>query len=410
MGSPRVIASPRALRPAGARRPTADAPSLREAASSARPLSEVCHGLCQCVDLGADAIPCPLSFLLPFSGSLSVALCLPVSVSPSPCVPARSCLSVCLSASASRRLGSVSLNLHLFLSLSLLTPGLPRVLWLWPWLPRLRRPAVSRGVGACECLCVCPCACMSLVRSLRKVLCLEGGVGARGASVGRRGGADELWFTALVAPGGFGHRAGAGQDGRSGPRLGCAQARRRLRGPRAPAGPRGHAALSSEALGGGGGGGGGRRPPSGGGPGGSQGGRAPRPPRPSPHRAPHPTPAQPSPAHARPAAGMPGRLLRVQGPGSRKPCGPPGRAGPGGCWPGVAVCGARSGVGRPHGRGASGRGSCSSSAARAPWRAAAGWPERQVRGKGRRSAGLLGRPAAAAPVYGHTTLNAPDLV
>ena len=27
----------------------------------------------------------------------------------------------------------------------------------------------------------------------------------------------------------------------------------------------------------------------------------------------------------------------------------------------------------------------------------------------RRSAGLLGRPAAAAPVYGHTTLNAPDL-
>ena len=75
-----------------------------------------------------------------------------------------------------------------------------------------------------------------------------------------------------------------------------------------------------------------------------------------------------------------------------------------------ALCGARSGVGRPHGRGESGRGSCSSSAARAPWRAAAGWPERQVRGKGRRSAGLLGRPAAAAPVYGHTTLNAPDLV
>ena len=49
-----------------------------------------------------------------------------------------------------------------------------------------------------------PWDCMSLVRSLRKVLCLEGGVGARGASVGRRGGADELWFTALVAPGGFG--------------------------------------------------------------------------------------------------------------------------------------------------------------------------------------------------------------
>ena len=45
-----------------------------------------------------------------------------------------------------------------------------------------------------------------------------------------------------------------------------------------------------------------------------------------------------------------------------------------------------------------------------PWRGAAGWPDRQVRAKGRRSAGLLGRPAAAASVYGHTTLNAPDLV
>ena len=403
-----MIASPRALRPAGARRPKADAPSLREAASSAGPLSEVCHGLCQCVDLGADAIPCPLSFLLPFSGSLSVALCLPVSVSPSPCVPARSCLSVCLSASASRRLGSVSLNLHLFLSLSLLTPGLPRVLWLWPWLPRLRRPAVSRGVGACECLCVCPCACMSLVRSLRKVLCLEGGVGARGASVGRRGGADELWFTALVAPGGFGHRAGAGQDGRSGPRLGCAQARRRLRGPRAPAGPRGHAALSSEALGGGevAEGRGGLRAGAG-----LEGPRVGE--RPD-LRAPHPTalltPAQPSPRptrrrHAGPAAAGPGSRVpeALWSPG-------PGRAGRVLAGAGGSLCGARSGVGRPHGRGESGRGSCSSSAARAPWRAAAGWPERQVRGKGRRSAGLLGRPAAAAPVYGHTTLNAPDLV
>ena len=41
---------------------------------------------------------------------------------------------------------------------------------------------------------------------------------------------------------------------------------------------------------------------------------------------------------------------------------------------------------------------------------AACWPDWQVRAKGRHSAGLLGRPAAAAPVYGHTTLNAPDLV
>ena len=45
---------------------------------------------------------------------------------------------------------------------------------------------------------------------------------------------------------------------------------------------------------------------------------------------PHPsaplTPPHPTPPHARSAAGMPGRLLRVQGPGSRKPRGPPGRA------------------------------------------------------------------------------------
>ena len=286
-------------------------------------------------------VPCPSPVLrLSVSRSVSPSLCLSLPVCA--CALVSVCLSVCLSASASRRLGSVSLNLHLFLSLSLLTPGLPRVLWLWPWLPRLRRPAVSRGVGACECLCVCPCACMSLVRSLRKVLCLEGGVGARGASVGRRGGADELWFTALVAPGGFGHRAGAGQDGRSGPRLGCAQARRRLRGPRAPAGPRGHAALSSEALGGGevAEGRGGLRAGAG-----LEGPRVGE--RPD-LRAPHPTapltPAQPSPAQPTPdppqacRAGCCGS--RVPGPGSPVvPRAGPGRAGAG--WGGgVSVRGA----------------------------------------------------------------------
>ena len=208
-------------------------------------LSLRCATVCASVSISErmpSPVPCP-SPVLRLSVSRSVSPCLCLSLPVCACALVSVCLSVCLSASASRRLGSVSLNLHLFLSLSLLTPGLPRVLWLWPWLPRLRRPAVSRGVGACECLCVCPCACMSLVRSLRKVLCLEGGVGARGASVGRRGGADELWFTALVAPGGFGHRAGAGQDGRSGPRLGCAQARRRLRGPPCP-----HAALQAQHL------------------------------------------------------------------------------------------------------------------------------------------------------------------
>lgn len=133
--------------------------------------------------------------------------------------------------------------------------------------------------------------------------------GKGGASVGRRGGADELWSPALVAAGGFGHRAGAGQDGRSGPRLGCAWARRRLRGPRAPAGPE---ALGSERLGEVGEGlGEGRRPPSRVVPGGSQGGRAPRPRRPSLH------PPRYTPRQAHPAG-----CSR-----SRKPCGPPGRAG-----------------------------------------------------------------------------------
>ena len=91
-----MIASPRALRPAGARRPKADAPSLREAASSAGPLSEVCHGLCQCVDLGADAIPCPLSFSR--SPALCQSLCVSLSLSlpPRVCLRARVCLSVCI--------------------------------------------------------------------------------------------------------------------------------------------------------------------------------------------------------------------------------------------------------------------------------------------------------------------------
>ena len=186
---------------------------------------------------------------LPLSVSLSVARCLPLSVSPSPCVPARSCLSVCLSlsASASRRLGSVSLNLHLFLSLSLLTPGLPRVLWLWPWLPRLRRPAVSTE------------------RALH-LSCTTRDRSPGGRVAGRR---------------------------RSAPRTPPPPASTRLA---RPGGPRG---------------------------------------------------------------------FRDPGPWTRS-----------------------SRPGMP----------------------AAGWAERQVGAKGRRSAGLLGRPAAAAPVYGHTTLNAPDLV
>ena len=44
----------------------------------------------------------------------------------------------------------------------------------------------------------------------------EGRAGVGEGSTGRRGGAEALRSTALVATGGFGHWAGARQDGRSG--------------------------------------------------------------------------------------------------------------------------------------------------------------------------------------------------
>ena len=46
--------------------------------------------------------------------------------------------------------------------------------------------------------------------------------GARGATVGQRGGADTLRSTTLVAHHVFSHWAGAGQDGLFRPQLGCA--------------------------------------------------------------------------------------------------------------------------------------------------------------------------------------------
>ena len=148
--------------------------------------------------------------------------------------------------------------------------------------------------------------------------------------------------------------------------------------------PLGRTALSSERDPG--------RPgsPSAAGPGEARGGRAPRPPRPSAH------PPGPARTHAR-TPGMPlGVLeaLRAAEPGQAF-------AGHGAAvFGGVAALAGRSLVAGP-----------SAQVQRAPpGRGAAGWPDRQVRAKGRRSAGLLGRPAAAASVYGHTTLNAPDLV
>ena len=54
-----MTARPRAEHPAGAR-PKAEASFLEEAATSAWPLSEVCHGG-QCVCLGSGAILSPVS-------------------------------------------------------------------------------------------------------------------------------------------------------------------------------------------------------------------------------------------------------------------------------------------------------------------------------------------------------------
>ena len=158
------------------------------------------HRLCQCVCLGSDAILSPLSVsrLL----SLCHSLCVSLSLSLPPCV----CVCVCVYARVHVRLSvclylplavleSVSEPSSLSASVSPDTrppvrssgPGLSQILWLW--LTSLRRPPVS-------CLCACPCACLSLVCSLRKVVCLAGGVGARGSSVGRRGGAEALGWTA----------------------------------------------------------------------------------------------------------------------------------------------------------------------------------------------------------------------
>ena len=164
----------------------------------------------------------------------------------------------------------------------------------------------------------------------------EGRAGVGEGSTGRRGGAEALRSTALVATGGFGHCAGARQDGRSGhpwatprPAGGSVAQGQRGGGPRgAPAGPearhlRSRVALSSELDGG--------RP--------TERGRAWR----------HPgweggetsAPFTPTPRtrrHARQAASGPGN--------------PPGpRAQPGGCWPwwvavfgGVAASAGRSPV------------------------------------------------------------------
>ena len=145
----------------------------------------------------SDPMPSSLPCLL-FAVSLSLALCLHLSLPPCVCV----CVCVCVCA---RACACVCLSVCLYLPLAVLEsvselsslsasvspdtrrpvrssgPSLSQVLWLW--LTSLRRRAV-------DCLCVCPCDCLSLVCSLRKVVCLSGGVGERGGGLGRAKGRD----------------------------------------------------------------------------------------------------------------------------------------------------------------------------------------------------------------------------
>ena len=107
------------------------------------------------------------------------------------------CISLSPSCSLSRKLRSLSASVSPDSRPPVRSsgPGLSREPWLW--LRSWRREAVSLGVAAGECLCVCRCACLSLVCPLRKVVCLAGGLGARGRGLGRaRGGAEALRSTA----------------------------------------------------------------------------------------------------------------------------------------------------------------------------------------------------------------------
>ena len=129
---------------------------------------------------------------------LSVTRSVSLSLSLPPCVCVYVCVCVCVCDCV-----HVSLSVCLYLPLTVFEcvsepsslsasvspdsqPPIRSFLWPWPLTgamalaEELAPAAVSLRVGACECLCVCPCACLWLICSLRKVVCLVGGVGARG--------------------------------------------------------------------------------------------------------------------------------------------------------------------------------------------------------------------------------------
>ena len=295
-------------------------------------------------------VPCPSPALrLSVSRSVSPSLCLSLPVCACALVSVCLSVSVCICLAPSWECVSEPSSLSVSVS------------------PDPRPPtgamavALAAALAPAGCLpwrgCLRVSVCLSVCLHVARLLPPEGPVlgGRRGGKggLGRakgRGGADELlvhraggsrW---LWAPGRC--RAGWALRATAGLRTGPQEAQRTAgpsgpRSQRAP-GPRGP---EQRRPGGGGGGGGGvgglggRRGGEGGevaeGGGGLRAGPGLEGPRvgerqdlrpASPLRAPHPTPPHPTPPHARSAAGMPGRLLRVQGPGSRKPRGPPGRA------------------------------------------------------------------------------------
>ena len=311
-------------------------------------LSLRCVTVCASVSISErmpSPVPCPSPALrLSVSRSVSPSLCLSLPVCACALVSVCLSVSVCICLAPSWECVSEPSSLSVSVS------------------PDPRPPtgamavALAAALAPAGCLpwrgCLRVSVCLSVCLHVARLLPPEGPVlgGRRGGKggLGRakgRGGADELlvhraggsrW---LWAPGRC--RAGWALRATAGLRTGPQEAQRTAgpSGPRSQRAPGPRGPEQRRPWWGGGGGVGGRRGGEGGevaeGGGGLRAGPGLEGPRvgerqdlrpASPLRAPHPTPPHPTPPHARSAAGMPGRLLRVRGPGSRKPRGPPGRA------------------------------------------------------------------------------------